>query len=77
VKFVGNNEVTNGLMENAAPVEIRIKRGFPPPLGKASTRNVDTFPHFPQAVLGPLSFEAFCNASRPVRKRAVEGNEEE
>jgi hypothetical protein len=33
-KSVGIDDSVNGLMENAASVEIRKKRGFPPPLGK-------------------------------------------
>ena len=40
-----------GLMENAASVEIRKKRGFPPPLGKVALNYGATFPHFPQALL--------------------------
>jgi hypothetical protein len=36
-------------MENDAPVEIRKKRGFPPPLGKVPLKSIGTFPHFPQA----------------------------
>ena len=38
-------------MENAASVEIRKKRGFPPPLGKVALNYGATFPHFPQALL--------------------------
>jgi hypothetical protein len=56
---VGKHELANGLMENAASVEIRKKRGFPPPLGKVSPKSGKTFPHFPQALLGSLSLKAF------------------
>jgi hypothetical protein len=45
-----------GLMENDAPVEIRKKRGFPPPLGKLTPRSGVTFPHFPQAPPGVFAF---------------------
>jgi hypothetical protein len=43
---VGKNDVINGLMENAASVEIRKKSGFPPPLGKVEPKHGATFPHF-------------------------------
>jgi hypothetical protein len=46
-------------MENAASVEIRKKRGFPPPLAKVSPKSGETFAHFPQALLGFLSLKAF------------------
>jgi hypothetical protein len=43
---VGKNDVINGLMENAASVEIRKKSEFPPPLGKVPPKSGETFPHF-------------------------------
>jgi len=47
--------MADGLMENAASVEIRKKRGFPPPLAKVPPKNGGTFAHFPQALLESLS----------------------
>jgi len=47
--------MVNGLLENAVSVEIRKKRGFPPPLAKVSSKIGETFAHFPQAVLGVIS----------------------
>ncbi len=41
-------------MENAAPVEIRKMRGFPPPLGKVVHKAARLSGHFPQALLAFL-----------------------
>jgi hypothetical protein len=49
---VGKNDVINGLMENAASVEIRKERGFPPPLGKVPPKSSVTLPHFPTGPTG-------------------------
>jgi hypothetical protein len=54
----------NGLMENAASVEIRKKRGFPPPLAKVPPKSGWTFAHFPQALLGSLTVRRFEKQSK-------------
>jgi hypothetical protein len=51
--------MVNGLMENAASVGIRKKRGFPPPLAKVPLKSGGTFAHFPQALLGYLTVWCF------------------
>jgi hypothetical protein len=40
-------------------VEIRTKRGFPPPLARVSPKSVETFAHFPQALRESLSVWRF------------------
>jgi hypothetical protein len=60
--------MTPGLMENAASVEIRKKRGFPPPLGKVSPKSGETFPHFPQALLGFFSLNFLKRAYRGMKQ---------
>ena len=41
---VGRNDAINGLMENTASMEIRKRRGVPPPLGKITSKSGETFP---------------------------------
>jgi hypothetical protein len=48
---VGIDNSPNGLVENAASVEIRKRRGFPPPLGKVAQKAAQLFAHLPQALL--------------------------
>jgi hypothetical protein len=56
--------MSNGLMENAASVEIRTKRGFPPPLAKVPPKSGGTFAHFPQALLGYVTVWCFEQQSK-------------
>jgi hypothetical protein len=77
VKSVGKSDSVKGLMENAASVEIREKRGFPPPLGKVSPKSGETFPHFPQALLGSLSCRSFGKTGKAARRKATEGDGQE
>jgi len=77
VKSVGKNDPVKGLMENAASVEIRKKRGFPPPLGKVSPKNGETFPHFPQALPGSLSFRSFEKTGKAALRNEEERDDQE
>jgi hypothetical protein len=43
---VGRNNVINGLMENTASMEIRKKRGFPPPLLERCQVRITLIPAF-------------------------------
>jgi hypothetical protein len=50
-------------MENAASVEIRKQRGFPPPLGKVAQKTARLSAHFPQALLDFLFLRGFKNGA--------------